>query len=198
MIETTALQVITLFSTFLWRPLRHYDVKPPNWTFHGERGHTTTNFPSSFWSWIKSWRIQPQEKSPAFDILSGSKQTRLSLKEPKFIFLPTFSQLPSSSSLLKVPSFAWYVSGNCWLRFNGVCSKLVKWTWSEPSIVVCRIRNTCRRVPVELISFVCKWCSAMWLLTSPFLVARLCSVSRVVNWQSPHAIDLVRCWSVCV
>ena len=78
-------------------------MKPPNWTFHGERGHTTKNFPSSFWTWIKSLRIQPQEKSPAFDILSGSKQTRLSLKEPKFIFLPPFS-LPSSSSLLKVPN----------------------------------------------------------------------------------------------
>ena len=78
-------------------------MKPPNLTFYGGRGHTTTNFPSSFWTWIKSLRIQPQEKSPAFDILSRSKQTRLSLKEPKFIFLPKFS-LPSSSSLLKVPN----------------------------------------------------------------------------------------------
>ena len=64
---------ITLFSTFLWRPLHDYDVKPPNLTFYGGRGHTTTNFPSSFLTWIKSLRIQPQEKSPAFDILSGSK-----------------------------------------------------------------------------------------------------------------------------
>ena len=61
-----------------------------------------TNFSSSFWTWIKSLRIQLQEKSPAFDILSGSKYTRLSLKEHKFIFLPTFSLL-SLSSLLKVP-----------------------------------------------------------------------------------------------
>ena len=29
--------------------------------------------------------------------------------------------------------------------------------------------------------FVCKWCPAMWLLTSPFLVARLCSVSRLLR-----------------
>ena len=88
---------ISLTST---TPLR---LKPPNWTFHEGRGHTKTNFPSSFWTWIKSLRIQPREKSNAFDILSGSKQTRLSLKEPKFIFLPTFS-LPLSSSLLKVPN----------------------------------------------------------------------------------------------
>ena len=64
---------ITLFSTFLWRPLHDYDVKPPNLTFYGGRGHTTTNFPSSFLTWIKSLRIQLQEKLPAFDILSGSK-----------------------------------------------------------------------------------------------------------------------------
>ena len=50
----------------------------------------------------KSLRIQLQEKSRAFDILSGPKQTRLSLKERKFLFLGTFS-LPSSSWLLKVP-----------------------------------------------------------------------------------------------
>ena len=28
---------ITLFSTFLWRPLHDYDVKPPNATFYGGR-----------------------------------------------------------------------------------------------------------------------------------------------------------------
>ena len=88
---------ITLFSKFLWRPLHDYDVKPPNLTFYGGRGHTTTNFPCSFWTWIKSLRIQLQEKSPVFDVLSGSKQTRLS-----FFFLATFSLL-SSSSLLKFP-----------------------------------------------------------------------------------------------
>ena len=43
---------IMLFSTFLWRPLHDYDVKPPNLTLYGGRGHTTTNFPSSFWTWI--------------------------------------------------------------------------------------------------------------------------------------------------
>ena len=75
-----------VFSTFLWRPLHDYDVKPLNLTTCGGRGHTTTNFPFSFWNWIKSLRIQLQEKSPAFGILSASKLTRLSLKESKFIF----------------------------------------------------------------------------------------------------------------
>ena len=45
---------ITHFSTFLWRPLHDYDVKPPNLTFYGGRGHTTTNFPLSFRTWINS------------------------------------------------------------------------------------------------------------------------------------------------
>ena len=64
-----------IFSSFLWRPLHDYDVKPPNLPFSGGREHTctTTNFPSSFWTGIKSLRIQLQEKSLAFDILSGSK-----------------------------------------------------------------------------------------------------------------------------
>ena len=38
--------------------LHDYDVKPPNLTFYGGRGHTTTNSPFSFWTWIKSLRIQ--------------------------------------------------------------------------------------------------------------------------------------------
>ena len=43
---------ITLVSTFLWRPLHDYDVKPPNATFCGGRGHTMTNSPFSIWTWI--------------------------------------------------------------------------------------------------------------------------------------------------
>ena len=31
-------------------------MKPPNLTFYRGRGHTTTNFPSSFWTWIKSFK----------------------------------------------------------------------------------------------------------------------------------------------
>ena len=95
MIKTTALHVHHAFGTFLWRPLHDYDVKPPNLAFYGGREQATTNFLSSFWTWIKSLTIQLQEKSPAFDILRGSKKTRWSLKEGKFIFLATFS-LPSS------------------------------------------------------------------------------------------------------
>ena len=45
---------ITFFSTFLWRRLHDYGVKSPNATFYGGRGHTTTNSPFSFWTWIKS------------------------------------------------------------------------------------------------------------------------------------------------
>ena len=75
MIKTTALHAcITLLSTFLWCPLHAYEVKPPTHLMHyGGRGHTTTNFPSPFRTSIKSSRIQIQENSPAFDILSGSK-----------------------------------------------------------------------------------------------------------------------------
>ena len=45
---------ITLFSTFLWRPVHDYYVKPPNATFYGGRGHTATDVPFSIWTWIKS------------------------------------------------------------------------------------------------------------------------------------------------
>ena len=64
---------ITFFSTFLWRPLHHYHVKPPNSTFCGGRGHTTTNCPSSIWTWIKLLKIQLQENSPTSDELRGFK-----------------------------------------------------------------------------------------------------------------------------
>ena len=75
MIKTTALHAcITLLSTFLWCPLHAYEVKPLTHLMHyGGRGHTTTNFPSPFRTSIKSSRIQIQENSPAFDLLSGSK-----------------------------------------------------------------------------------------------------------------------------
>ena len=56
MIKSTALHVITLFRTFLWHPLHDYNMKPPNLTFYRGHGHTTMNFPSSFWTWIKSFK----------------------------------------------------------------------------------------------------------------------------------------------
>ena len=67
MSKTTTLHVHQDFSTFLWRPMHDYDVKPPNATLYGGRGHTTTNFPFSISTWIKSWTIHLQEKSPTFD-----------------------------------------------------------------------------------------------------------------------------------
>ena len=57
---------ITLFSTFLWRPLHDYDVKPPNATFCGGRGHTTTHFPFSIWTWINPLRIQLHWRKVAY------------------------------------------------------------------------------------------------------------------------------------
>ena len=42
---------ITLFSTFLWRPLRR---EPPSATFYGGRGHTSTNFPFCIWTLDKA------------------------------------------------------------------------------------------------------------------------------------------------
>ena len=45
MSKTTALLVHHAFSTFLSRPLQDYDMKPPNGTFCGGRGHTATDFP---------------------------------------------------------------------------------------------------------------------------------------------------------
>ena len=47
-------------------------------------------------------------------------------------------------------------------------------------IVVSTVGNTRSRVPVDSVAYF-KWCLAMLLLRSPFLVARLCSFSRVVK-----------------
>ena len=97
---------ITLFSTFLWHPLHDYDVKPPNAMFYGGCGHTTTNFPSSIWTWINHLRIQLQEKLPTFDELSCSKKKieviKFERRQIHLSFLVMFS-LPSLSSLLKIP-----------------------------------------------------------------------------------------------
>ena len=86
---------IALFSRCLWRPLQDYDVKPPNATFRRGREHTMTNYPFSFWRWIKSIRIQLQEKSRTFDVLRGTN------RHDWQFFFPTFS-LPSS--LRKLPN----------------------------------------------------------------------------------------------
>ena len=44
MSKTRALQVHRAFSTFLWRPLHDYYLRPPDSTFDEGRGHTTTKF----------------------------------------------------------------------------------------------------------------------------------------------------------
>ena len=46
MIKTTALHVHHALVNFF--DVHDYDVKPPNLKFYGGRGHTTTNFRSSF------------------------------------------------------------------------------------------------------------------------------------------------------
>ena len=90
-------------------------MKLPNLPFYGGCGHTTTNFPSSFWAWMKSLRIQLQQKVACIFLTYWTGQkTWLTLKERKFIFLPTFS-LPSSPSLLKVPNDpAWWRAAQLW------------------------------------------------------------------------------------
>ena len=80
-----AFKYISLMSTVRLRSETSYtfDALWRTWTYDDELSFL-------FRTWIKSSRIQLQENSPAFDILSGSKQTRLCLKERKFIFYRRF------------------------------------------------------------------------------------------------------------
>ena len=99
--------IFSLGAPVLSRPLHDYDQKPPNLTFYGEREHTTTNFPSSFWTWIKSLRIQLHEKSPAFDILGPfmrGKIRRVSHKTRTVPFIRAVLVLD------KTCSYKWYNS----------------------------------------------------------------------------------------
>ena len=68
MSKTTSLHVHLVFSYIPWR-----HCTTPDATFYGGRLYTTTNFPFSFWSWIKFLRIQLPEKAPTFNKLKGSK-----------------------------------------------------------------------------------------------------------------------------
>ena len=68
MSKTTSLHVHLVFWYIPWR-----HCTTPDATFYGGRLYTTTNFPFSFWSWIKFVRIQLQEKAPTFNKLKGSK-----------------------------------------------------------------------------------------------------------------------------
>ena len=64
---------ITLFSTFLWRPLHDYDVNLPVRRFMGDVDILRQIFPSLFEHWIKLLKIQLQEKSATFNESSSSK-----------------------------------------------------------------------------------------------------------------------------
>ena len=48
--------------------LQDYDVKMPNFVFHGEDKQATRKFYLAFWTWIRSLENQIQEDSRTFDI----------------------------------------------------------------------------------------------------------------------------------
>ena len=148
---------ISLTSTArIRRETSQFAVLWRTWTYDDE-------FSFLFLNLNKILKLQLQEKSPAFDILSGSKHTWSSLKECKFIFLPTFS-LTSSSSLLKVPiNYAVNVFGkkfsrlNPWTETKSFKQNLHVFRFSLPSLNAWRVGPTlqvssfCDRETVELI-----------------------------------------------
>ena len=69
----TCIRILVHFFDVYCTTTTWYDVKPPNATLYGGRGHTTTNFSFSISTWIKPLTIHLQEKSPTFDELSDSK-----------------------------------------------------------------------------------------------------------------------------
>ena len=94
---------ITLFSTFLWRPLHDYQT----WNvlmrrFMEDVNIRGRNFPFSFCSWIKSWRIHVQQKSPIFDKFFQIDAIKFERMQIQFSGATPFP-LPSSSLLLKFP-----------------------------------------------------------------------------------------------
>ena len=60
MSKTTALHVF--FSTFLWRPLYDYDMKPPNATFYGGRELSKTKFFLIFLNLVKGLLLESNSK----------------------------------------------------------------------------------------------------------------------------------------
>ena len=60
MSKTTAPHVF--FSTFLWRPLYDYDVKPPNATFYGGRELSKTKFFLIFLNLVKGLLLESNSK----------------------------------------------------------------------------------------------------------------------------------------
>ena len=90
------------FSTFLWRPLHDYDVKPPNATFYGGHKHTF-----SFWSWIKA-----PKNSTSGGITYIWQIERVQIGAIKFSWVMLSLSLPWS--LLRLPSIKEDCTQNVW------------------------------------------------------------------------------------
>ena len=94
----------TLFSTFLWRPLHDYDVKPPYATFHGGRGNMTTNliFLSLYLNMDKALKNLTPGKVAYICRIERFQIDAIKIERTQIHFFVMFS-LPSSSSMRKVP-----------------------------------------------------------------------------------------------
>ena len=103
------------FSTFRSRPLHHYDLKPPNATFYGGREHTTKNVPFSFWTWIKSLRIQLQENCLHLTNWKVPNRHDEDWKNLNSFFEATFSLPPSWSLLMLHTQFVFVL---IWPQFG--------------------------------------------------------------------------------
>ena len=67
--KTTTLYVYHTSFLYISLPfLQDYDVKMPNFVFHGEDKQATRKFYLAFWTWIRSLEKQIQEGSRTFDI----------------------------------------------------------------------------------------------------------------------------------
>ena len=69
--KTTTLHVHYTFLYISLPFLHDYDVKFPNWTFHGGRKQATTKFYFSHLTWIGILGIHLQEGSPTFFKVNG-------------------------------------------------------------------------------------------------------------------------------
>ena len=68
-------KVFQHFFVHLSLSLHDYNAKMPNFRFYGGLKHITTNFCCSFSTCVRSLRIQFQENSPKFGILSEPEQS---------------------------------------------------------------------------------------------------------------------------
>ena len=97
---------ITLFSTFLWRPLHDYDVKNTNATFYGGPGHATThNFSLLYLNMDKALNNSSSGKVAYIWRIERFQIDAIKFERTQIHFLVMFS-LPSSSSSVKVPIHA--------------------------------------------------------------------------------------------